>query len=197
MQPAPFQKTLFDGSARYKKRRVRSRPSQSPAVETGDSVKTWIKGQSRDVSATPTLAEEDRPFGGSRESDMSAWKKLNGADDEKPKRKRRPAPYAIEPVSATDTTERSNVCPFTFCRKMFKRQEHLKRHLRTHTLEKPFPCDVCQKAFSRQDNLVQHMRVHSKDGTDQQDRRSERSSEERTSWGSGTPEVNFPHGAHE
>ncbi|KAF9050888.1 STE-domain-containing protein [Hymenopellis radicata] len=52
------------------------------------------------------------------------------------------------------------VCPLLSCGRMFKRMEHLKRHLRTHTMERPFVCDKCGKKFSRSDNLGQHMRVH-------------------------------------
>ncbi|OSX56645.1 hypothetical protein POSPLADRAFT_1186464, partial [Postia placenta MAD-698-R-SB12] len=52
------------------------------------------------------------------------------------------------------------VCPLFSCGRMFKRMEHLKRHLRTHTLERPYQCEHCKKRFSRSDNLNQHYRTH-------------------------------------
>ncbi|KAF9125456.1 hypothetical protein BGW39_007400 [Mortierella sp. 14UC] len=54
-------------------------------------------------------------------------------------------------------------CRFEDCGKIFKRSEHLKRHVRSiHTLEKPFECPInnCPKRFSRSDNLNQHIRIH-------------------------------------
>ncbi|WOO80793.1 Biofilm and cell wall regulator 1 [Vanrija pseudolonga] len=44
---------------------------------------------------------------------------------------------------------------FGECDKVFTRSEHLARHVRKHTGERPFPCH-CGKAFSRLDNLRQH-----------------------------------------
>ncbi|KAI8097077.1 uncharacterized protein BX664DRAFT_240052, partial [Halteromyces radiatus] len=55
------------------------------------------------------------------------------------------------------------ICKADGCGKVFKRSEHLKRHIRSiHTLEKPFECPYqsCNKRFSRSDNLNQHIRIH-------------------------------------
>ncbi|KAF9110469.1 hypothetical protein BGX27_006293 [Mortierella sp. AM989] len=58
-------------------------------------------------------------------------------------------------------------CRFDDCGKIFKRSEHLKRHVRSiHTMEKPFECPIpnCPKRFSRSDNLNQHIRIHRHNG---------------------------------
>lgn len=48
-----------------------------------------------------------------------------------------------------------------FCDRRFKRQEHLKRHIRSlHMCEKPYGCHICGKKFSRSDNLNQHLKTH-------------------------------------
>jgi hypothetical protein len=60
--------------------------------------------------------------------------------------------------------DNSHKCPK--CDQRFKRQEHLKRHDRVHTRERPFECQVekCGKRFSRSDNFKEHMRTHRKRG---------------------------------
>ena len=51
-----------------------------------------------------------------------------------------------------------------YCDRRFKRQEHLKRHIRSlHICEKPYGCDICGKKFSRSDNLNQHLKTHTHD----------------------------------
>jgi transcription factor STE12 len=56
--------------------------------------------------------------------------------------------------------QKSHSCPIPTCGRLFKRLEHLKRHVRTHTQERPYVCSLCGKAFSRSDNLAQHRRTH-------------------------------------
>lgn len=56
--------------------------------------------------------------------------------------------------------QKSHACPIPMCGRQFKRLEHLKRHVRTHTQERPYLCNLCNKAFSRSDNLAQHKRTH-------------------------------------
>lgn len=45
---------------------------------------------------------------------------------------------------------------FPGCNMSFTRSEHLARHKRKHTGERPFTCPFCSKNFSRLDNLRQH-----------------------------------------
>ncbi|KAI0944342.1 hypothetical protein AcW1_002080 [Taiwanofungus camphoratus] len=70
------------------------------------------------------------------------------------------------PVGMPPMRSKAYVCPLFSCGRMFKRMEHLKRHLRTHTLERPYQCLRCKKRFSRSDNLNQHLRTHMRTGHD-------------------------------
>lgn len=44
------------------------------------------------------------------------------------------------------------------CRKTFKRSDHLKSHLKTHSTETPYSCDWCQKGFRYRQNYLIHMK---------------------------------------
>ncbi|EHK51089.1 hypothetical protein TRIATDRAFT_288571 [Trichoderma atroviride IMI 206040] len=45
------------------------------------------------------------------------------------------------------------------CSRLFSRSEHLQRHERSHTKEKPFRCPQCPKSFTRKDLLSRHDRL--------------------------------------
>ena len=49
---------------------------------------------------------------------------------------------------------RPYLCPT--CTRGFARQEHLKRHERSHTNEKPFLCAFCGRCFARRDLVLRH-----------------------------------------
>jgi uncharacterized Zn-finger protein len=47
-----------------------------------------------------------------------------------------------------------------FCSNVYQKKEHLERHERIHTGDKPFACARCNRTFSRNDSLIRHERVH-------------------------------------
>ncbi|KAK4071844.1 transcriptional regulator family: Fungal Specific TF and C2H2 zinc finger [Trichoderma harzianum] len=58
-----------------------------------------------------------------------------------------------------DTTE-IGIYQCGFCKAEYKRADHLVRHVRSHTKQRPFLCLVCGKGFSRQDLLKRHATIH-------------------------------------
>ncbi|KAJ5689182.1 hypothetical protein N7462_003574 [Penicillium macrosclerotiorum] len=68
-----------------------------------------------------------------------------------------PSPSPQKPGRAT----KARIC--THCGRAFRRTEHLERHVRTHTKEKPFIC-FCGAAFTRRDLLKRHTRISHQDG---------------------------------
>lgn len=65
--------------------------------------------------------------------------------------------------AAKPRKERTSMC--SYCGMTFNKKEHLQRHERTHTLDRPYHCDFsgCGKSFARRDTLTRHIRLHQRD----------------------------------
>lgn len=70
-------------------------------------------------------------------------------------------------ATATDTATKAKPYVCTTCTRPFARLEHLKRHERSHTKEKPFCCEQagaipgCGRRFARRDLLLRHQqKIH-------------------------------------
>jgi uncharacterized Zn-finger protein len=52
------------------------------------------------------------------------------------------------------------VCPVPGCGSTFTRRFNLRGHLRSHTEERPYVCEVCKKGFARQHDCKRHQALH-------------------------------------
>ncbi|CAL2038804.1 unnamed protein product [Caenorhabditis brenneri] len=63
-------------------------------------------------------------------------------------------------VSKKHLQDKTFGCPQEGCSWIFSRSDELRRHMRTHTGVKPYPCKICNRSFSRSDHLITHNRTH-------------------------------------
>ena len=64
-----------------------------------------------------------------------------------------------EQVEGGDDEEKQNY-PCKSCDNSFKAPSYLKRHVLTHTGEKPYKCEECKKTFSQKVHLKNHTNIH-------------------------------------
>ncbi|GES78486.1 zinc finger C2H2 protein ECU08_0560-like [Rhizophagus clarus] len=66
--------------------------------------------------------------------------------------------------STSSSAKNRHACDWPGCTWSFKRLEHLKRHMITHTGERKYTCSYpgCGKRFGRSDNFAAHYRTHNK-----------------------------------
>eukprot|EP01084_Bolivina_argentea_P162321 282506_1 len=66
----------------------------------------------------------------------------------------------MHPVSNVKITNVEKVHACDECGKILKSKNNLKRHMRTHTGDRPYACDMCGKAFAQSGTLTVHKRSH-------------------------------------
>lgn len=42
----------------------------------------------------------------------------------------------------------------------FNSSDHVKRHMRTHTGERPYKCQYCERSYAQSNDLLKHTRIH-------------------------------------
>ncbi|KAM6399509.1 LOW QUALITY PROTEIN: zinc finger and BTB domain-containing protein 8A-like [Rhynochetos jubatus] len=121
---------------------------------------TWSVAQLKELSRTPDLmtlkAEQLYISMPTILGVMSSSNEENLYGYVKTKPITRRADYFPDLLDYDDSPLIGFKCPF--CTRTVKRRIELKRHLRCHTGERPYPCKTCGRRFTRSEHLQNHLR---------------------------------------
>ncbi|XP_063990962.1 uncharacterized protein LOC135169684 [Diachasmimorpha longicaudata] len=135
-------------------------PRSPPMCDT--MLYPWNWGEeARNVNLSPGSScsspeYRDHGTGGIKGSAMRS-----GGSERESHRRGRPRADALTNLMKQGSTSPSSI-KCTFCNRVFPREKSLQAHLRTHTGERPYPCDYpgCTKAFTQSGQLKTHQRLH-------------------------------------
>jgi len=157
--------TLFEGSPTYKKRRRRSTATPSLLSESIERHADAIHGRGiHSRQGSIDFDNDERFLEGHKGHDQAG-----GFSQDASRPYHHHGSASISSMQSLGGSSRSYACPVPACGRLFKRLEHLKRHWRTHTLERPYACNICSKRFSRSDNLAAHRKTHDKPSWNNED----------------------------
>ncbi|KAI0161450.1 hypothetical protein GGR57DRAFT_498956 [Xylariaceae sp. FL1272] len=63
-------------------------------------------------------------------------------------------------AGAASMASKSFECTVSGCNKVFRRKEHLTRHMKTHDKQLQYACHICGKRYARSDVLKRHVEFH-------------------------------------
>ncbi|KAI3328009.1 hypothetical protein HD806DRAFT_549872 [Xylariaceae sp. AK1471] len=63
------------------------------------------------------------------------------------------------PIESSMTSKRFE-CAVPACKKVFRRKEHLTRHLKSHDTQLQYACHICGRRYARSDVLKRHVEFH-------------------------------------
>ncbi|KAI8944792.1 hypothetical protein F4801DRAFT_570492 [Xylaria longipes] len=71
-----------------------------------------------------------------------------------------PAPVGGNSAAESSTAPRLFECVIPGCKKVFRRKEHLTRHLKSHDTQLQYVCHICGRRYARSDVLKRHVEFH-------------------------------------